>query len=766
MKKIKKLTKIFFTFLLILVTVFTSGNVNITTESKKVYSNNNGEVSDRELALLASLVYEDVPSRNVCKKKSSKEPIEGEKCYFTSNDIEGMSEGKMNGFAKITQANQEDGQIYYFNTFADTSEAKDWKIVNFQSKKVSKLGIEGSTSWEGRFSAITFKKGNNYVIAFRGTDYPDVLEWLQDFSYVKGDNDHSEWAFNYAKSEYDRIVADKKDSPAKIYVTGHSLGAYLAQVGGAGIISRGFNKNLDYSKNLTIDLKKQYDYSASKNLKKVVYFNGMGVSALNLITNDNTLKYKNAINALARVNADGTIANSKTKVNYNDNISSSGRLISYSMEGDPVSSIGFHYGEIRKLKPAADAVTYHRGNHFLPKLTNKFSNFVNRTKGAVATLFSGNDVVKYNSIINGEGVEKIVDKIKEAFKSLSKNGEERSNKFYKEYDELAKKLTLEANNTIDKISPFVQIKNDTEEEARYSYAGLSLSTALKGIEGKMSEYGDIWPIDIVNITHETDSFLCLIDDTNGVPNVVGQVAVAKNNGNDPTTTVQYDKGDKDNITRVYTSDKNTFSLIANVTGGCARSYTWHKTDANGTPIKEISSGKNNYNNYIVIPKGRGIKNNTREYYTVEVTYNNSYDEQKLRVDGKGAYSYVKGDTQNSGDKTIKLMYEVIYDMEAPTCSFDPSSINVKRGKTVNVVLNCTDNTSRVSTKITKKKYNNYYFSASPTTECNGSGTCIIAVTAKKRLFTIKSKITFTAEVKDRVGNGGKISSKLNVKVKR
>ena len=272
MKKIKKLSKIFFTFLLVLATVFTGGNVNITTESKKVYSNNNGEVSDRELALLASLVYEDVPSRNICKKtKDTRTNTERvaynakKGCYFTSKDIVGMTSKKANSLmGKVTQTAAEPGQDYYFYNFADTSEAKDWKIVNFKSEISSLIGKEDNFQWQGRFDAITFQKGHDYVIAFRGTDYPDLLEWLQDINYAKGYNNQSDRAFNYARDEYNEIV-NKIDSKARIYVTGHSLGAYLAQVGGAGIVSLGAVKGLDYDKNLTADLKNQYTYSVSKN---------------------------------------------------------------------------------------------------------------------------------------------------------------------------------------------------------------------------------------------------------------------------------------------------------------------------------------------------------------------------------------------------------------------------------------------------------------------------------------------------------------------
>lgn len=749
MKKIKKIMQVFFTFIIILTTVVISGDVKITTESKKVYSNS-GEVSDRELALLASLVYEDVPKRCIKDNKL----IKSSGCHFivndTINDIEGMSINKINKFAKLAQANVEAGQKYYLYNFADVSEAGKWEIVNFENI-ASKYAKEGNIGWQGTFSAITFRKDDNYVISFRGTDFPDVLEWLQDISYVKGDMDQSDSAFKYAQKEYVRIV--NAEPTAKIYVTGHSLGAYLAQIGGAGIISRGSLNGLNYNDNLSVDLKNQYNYNESKNLVKVVYFNGMGVSALGTITNDNTLIYKNAINALARVNADGTIAKGATKVNYNDSISSSGRLISYSMEGDPVSSIGFHYGEIRKLQPAADAITNHKGNHFWLKSTKDFKNLLEGTKNKLATLFDGNDVAKYNSIINNDILNNKYNSDK-IFRGLSKTKAKTYNTtFNNNINKFSKNLTVASNEVIDKISPSVQIKNDTENVARYSYAGFDVKNALEGIIGTGTEYKIASIPEIANITHETDSFLCLIDGDNGVPKVTGGAI-----------NVSYDKGENGNTAKVYTNDTKTFSLVANVTGGCARKYTWTKVDKDGNKIQDISSGINGINNYIMIPKNRKVSNGTREYYKVEITYNDEYREQKLRTDN-GAYKYVYGGTHNSGNKTVTQMYEVIYDKEAPTCSFDPSSITIKKGTTRNVSFSCTDNENSISIATQKNRLIDKFYFTHSVKEC-GSNTCIVAISAKKRLFNVNRTITYKTYVKDRANNKATVTSKLKIKTTR
>ena len=74
------------------------------------------------------------------------------------------------------------------------------------------------------FSVNTYKKGNNVVVAFRGTDEGVIQENL---SYLMSRERHEQ--AKYAK-EYIDNLSNKEfvDENTKIYITGHSLGGYLA----------------------------------------------------------------------------------------------------------------------------------------------------------------------------------------------------------------------------------------------------------------------------------------------------------------------------------------------------------------------------------------------------------------------------------------------------------------------------------------------------------------------------------------------------------
>ena len=81
------------------------------------------------------------------------------------------------------------------------------------------------------FAAIALQKGDNIVIAFRGTELDDS----QDI-----DNDYKMWIekkippqINEAKNFIKTIQADPKFKNKNITLTGHSLGGSLAQLIGA-----------------------------------------------------------------------------------------------------------------------------------------------------------------------------------------------------------------------------------------------------------------------------------------------------------------------------------------------------------------------------------------------------------------------------------------------------------------------------------------------------------------------------------------------------
>lgn len=744
----KKTVRVLFSLILLLNIVKINSSSKIITNKKQVSIQNTAKVTDRELAMLASLVYEDVPNDNnysnsYLKKGCTIENGEIKKsCYFDVDEthyatrdgykileyVEGMSDRKRNLFTTATTARIEDGEKYYFYTFASTKEeAKNWEIVNY--KKVSSKNKKNSVSWSGEFSAITFKKGNNYVIAFRGTDYPDVLEWLQDVAYaLEGEHKQAKYARDYAISEYNDIV--NSDSVANIYITGHSLGAYLAQIGGAAIVDAG---KTDAG----------FDTSKSSHLKKVVYFNGMGVSGIGLKTQD-TKKYRDALEFLGKTSTEGV--SSPNTLSYSDE-KSSGRLILYSMDGDPVSGIGIHYGEIRKLQPAADAISNHKGNHIIgstgrtekaSKTVAKIANLIKKAKGS--------EINDTNIAISGKEAEQ---KIKAILETALR------------FTELKKKFNDRFDNLRDKYNIALPELGNNYDSGMYGV--FDIKNFFSNFSSMADKYGLGDITEVANISHETDSFLCLIDDDFGIPSITGAAVNAK-------------YSTSKNAIAIKANGKDNLLLTAKAKDGCIRSYEWYKTDASGNVISKLKTDRNSINNYVNIAADDNIKNGDVIYYKLVAKYGNTYKTQKLQPSSSGKYDYVlenqektfadeEAKTQGK-TKVLTQMYEIKYDTELPKCSFSTNSIKLGKGKTTQVKFTCTDNSGIVALdkngfKLTGK---DYYIKHSATCKKN---TCTITIKAKAlRLLRVNTELTYNTEVYDNSGNHTQISNRLKISTKK
>ena len=113
----------------------------------------------------------------------------------------------------------------------------------------------------------------------------------------------------------------KKEGNYKIYVTGHSLGGYIAQITGARIAQK----------------EDRYD---NIKLAKIVDFNAMGINFIEIL---GVLRLR-LINTLKQ-------------------LSEEGRLVEYSVMGDIVSGGGVHYGEIRNIVPSIDTIVSYREDY-------------------------------------------------------------------------------------------------------------------------------------------------------------------------------------------------------------------------------------------------------------------------------------------------------------------------------------------------------------------------------------------------------------------
>ncbi len=780
--------------------------LTITLHNSAVYASASGydEVSTRELAMLASLVYEDVPNDNRyvgttanlgCYEKNGKK--KAGTCFYTalegntSSDvklkgskyhiwqyIEGLSERKMNSAVSLmTAAFQEDGQKYYFLNFADTSEMNKWNIVNSESKRTSSLSKKSvDFNWDGVFDAITFKKGNNYVIAFRGTDYPDLYEWLQDVAYaLNGKHKQARLAYEYAQSEYDRIIKENED--AKIYVTGHSLGAYLAQVGGAAIIDKEAGqtnpdrKATDYS---DFDLYNEDYFKGESHLVQVAYFNGMGVGGI-FTTSDFTKNIDNALIYLSTHNADGSMADGNRLVNYSSsqtNIKSSGRLVLYSLDADPVSDIGIHYGEIYKLGIAADAINNHHQKH---------ESFIGDTLSSLLGSL-GNKVEEKDNQSVGEQ-SKVISSISENIYNIINNNET-LNKKYSFIPTAVSKVITKENNDVPIIN----------YEITSLLANLSKDVADFSDKYKNIKITNLF--DHFNMNHETDSFVCLIDKDYGkittekinltVSNSDSKNIKCYNKDGNSTcyTNKEYSVSDYTLGENIITNNDNNIVITASVNGGCANSYTWYYS-SDGKNFEKLGT---TVIKQIIVPKDKIIvsENSSQKlYFKVIVDYGNKYTETKLVASNSEVnfrYSRVNesttvnptlindeiSDSEGTAESNA-LEVNYVYDTISPTCSFNISKLSIVRGTAKNIKLNC-DDTSPIKFETSNLKLSpkgiNDGFTYTP--NCNDyDKVCNITVRAKPyeplTFPTNNQTLNYYGEIYDYAGNSVKVSNWVSLK---
>ena len=251
------------------------------------------EVNSRTLAIFSALSYED-----------------------------GMEAMRRSGFYKeiVGSPPEERGEAYYFLDGASVEPGgsddyvRDWVVAEYENTSViSHWGMFAGT----HFSATVYARGDDIVLAYRGTD--EDPEWINDL-----------WGFlsNFTLEEPKardmvRMVARKYAASGKsVYITGHSLGGYLAQVGAATIIFKGY-----------------YDM-----LRSCEYFNGMGLD-YGRMSPRLPDQYQHASE---RELLSGWGART-------------GGLVLHCIFGDPVSLLGIHSGKIRLYAAADECVRHHKG---------------------------------------------------------------------------------------------------------------------------------------------------------------------------------------------------------------------------------------------------------------------------------------------------------------------------------------------------------------------------------------------------------------------
>ncbi len=113
---------------------------------------------------------------------------------------------------------------------AEYSELDGWKVLSFWNNEF------------GGMQASAYVKDNNLVLAFRGSEAENIADILQDWlvadaiGYVTGINPQAVDALLFTE-----LICEKYGSRySNIYVTGHSLGGYLALQAGALLNAKGF----------------------------------------------------------------------------------------------------------------------------------------------------------------------------------------------------------------------------------------------------------------------------------------------------------------------------------------------------------------------------------------------------------------------------------------------------------------------------------------------------------------------------------------------
>ena len=180
------------------------------------------EVDSRTLAIFSALSYED-----------------------------GTEAKRRSGFYKeiVGSPPKESGETYYFLDGASVKpggsddHVRDWVVAEYEN-------IDVPPPIGARFNVTVYAHGDDIVLAYRGTS--ELPEW---------NNDGLGYFANYTLEEPHaklmalRVAWKYYAAGKRAYVTGHSLGGYLAQVGAAELIRDG----------------------RADKLKSCEYFNGMGL---------------------------------------------------------------------------------------------------------------------------------------------------------------------------------------------------------------------------------------------------------------------------------------------------------------------------------------------------------------------------------------------------------------------------------------------------------------------------------------------------------
>ncbi|WP_101720969.1 Mbeg1-like protein [Eggerthella timonensis] len=255
-------------------------------------------VDSRTLGILAALCYEDGSAAAAEGRFYRMGEIKG-KSWITDKDNEKyfQEHSEQYYFLNGASVNPEGGQ--------DKRVSHEWKVAETYHSPINVIGTS--------YDATVYVRGHEAVLAYRGTD--EDPEWLNDF--VGG-----VWNVNGEEGparETARRVADKYAARGyNVYITGHSLGGYLAQVGAAEFLGTPW----------------------ADRLRAVEYFNGMG------------LDY-----AFWAGSSPDYASERTTLRGFSER---TGALVGHRIFGDPVSLLGIHSGAVKAYWAARECIDNHK----------------------------------------------------------------------------------------------------------------------------------------------------------------------------------------------------------------------------------------------------------------------------------------------------------------------------------------------------------------------------------------------------------------------
>ena len=565
------------------------------------------DVSDRELALACALTY----TPTFCTQSE----IKNGQCSL--KDVPAIV-NDINSYVNV-------------HNYGTAKELYDWKLVDYVSEATSKNEVKLTME----MNAYTFIKGDNVVILFRGTDFADLFEWIQHLTYVTTNIHEQE---THAENYILKQAAKYKDK--KIYITGHSLGGYLADVASATLLKAkqlanekeswsaddwaGFNLYTKKNGNKVYDIS-SYKIEDYKNLNFVrsASFNGMGFLF--------DASPENIDNSVQKIKLD--IIN-----NNRENENSSTEVIDYSINGDVVSSLGIRPGEIRIMDAPIDSVTFHHDNYKWIK---------DNAKKVLSVAIDNNVLMTH---------------LKKEMKDYASANA----------DAIAMLKNVLESKSSDLLG--YVFKNDVIDTYKY-YQMDSL-------------------IAYVHLTHETDGFICLQNEDSIKK---ADLRVEKFYNNQITSHKDYiSNQNNDVLAYSSTGDKEIRAITKNA---CARKYEWYsctdKTGDNCTSIQENSLESDNKNNKITIKVDNNIK-----YYKVKSYINDDYKTGKI-TSSNNKFIYEKSEESiNHLSAEKEKVFGMIVDKEAPKCKANITSFTKKVDCKQTLVITCTDNIGLQNDKIT------------------------------------------------------------------